>query len=105
MPPDEEPHATQYIPQIIQMIQTLLEKGYAYVAENGDVYYKVNQFKKYGELAHQDLEKLRAGARVDVVDAKHDPLDFVLWKMAKPNEPNWDSPWGKGRPGWHIECS
>lgn len=105
LPPDEEPHATQYIPQIIQLIQMLLKKGYAYIAENGDVYYKVSQFKNYGELAHQDLEKLRAGARVDVVDAKHDPLDFVLWKMAKPNEPSWDSPWGKGRPGWHIECS
>lgn len=105
LPPTVEPRATDYIPQMIHMIQTLLEKDFAYIAENGDVYYRVNHFKNYGELSHQDLEKLRAGARVDVVDAKQDPLDFVLWKMAKPNEPTWDSPWGKGRPGWHIECS
>jgi cysteinyl-tRNA synthetase len=105
LPPDVEPRATQYIPQIISIIQTLIDKGYAYVGGNGDVFYQVNRFKTYGELAHQDLEKLRSGARIDVVDAKQDPLDFVLWKMAKPNEPSWDSPWGKGRPGWHIECS
>lgn len=105
LPPDVEPRATQYIPQIIAIIQILIDKGHGYVGSNGDVFYQVNSFKNYGELSHQDLEKLRSGARVDVVDAKQDPLDFVLWKMAKPNEPSWDSPWGKGRPGWHIECS
>lgn len=105
LPATHEPRATEYIPQMLAIIQTLLDKGYAYIASNGDVYYQVKQFKNYGELAHQDLEKLRVGARVDIVDAKQDPLDFVLWKMAKPNEPSWDSPWGKGRPGWHIECS
>jgi cysteinyl-tRNA synthetase len=105
LPPDEEPLATQHIPEIIAMVQALLDKKVAYIAENGDVYYDVSRFPPYGELAHQDLEKLQAGMRVDVIDAKHNPLDFVLWKMAKPNEPSWDSPWGKGRPGWHIECS
>lgn len=103
--PDHEPRATQYIPQMIVMVQTLLEKGYAYIADNGDVYYEVAHFEQYGCLAHQDLEKLRAGARVAISEAKREPLDFVLWKMAKPDEPSWDSPWGKGRPGWHIECS
>lgn len=87
------------------MIEVLLEKGFAYRASNGDIYYDVSQFKNYGQLAHQDLEKLRSGARVAVTDMKDDPLDFVLWKVAKPEEPSWDSPWGKGRPGWHIECS
>lgn len=105
LPQDFEPRATQYIEQIIAMTQTLLDKGYAYVADNGDVYYHVKHFADYGQLAHQNLEKLRAGARVEVTDAKRDPLDFVLWKLSKPNEPQWDSPWGKGRPGWHIECS
>lgn len=105
LPPTHTPQATEYIEEIIQMISTLLEKGYAYCAENGDVYFDVKKFKKYGEMAQQDLDKLRAGIRVDVVDAKHDPLDFVLWKLAKPGEPEWESPWGKGRPGWHIECS
>jgi cysteinyl-tRNA synthetase len=104
-PPDEEPLATQYIPQIIAMVQTLLDKDFAYIADNGDVYYDVKHFPHYGQLAHQDLTQLQAGIRVDVADVKHNPLDFVLWKMAKPNEPSWDSPWGKGRPGWHIECS
>jgi cysteinyl-tRNA synthetase len=105
LPPDYQPRATEYIPQMIALIQKLLDQGYAYIAGNGDVYYRVNRFANYGELAHQDLEKLRSGARVEVLDAKQDPLDFVLWKLAKPGEPTWDSPWGKGRPGWHIECS
>lgn len=99
------PKATDHINEIIAMIQTLVDKGSAYIAENGDVYFDVKKFPSYGEMAHQDLEKLRAGARVDVVDVKHDPLDFVLWKLAKPGEPSWKSPWGEGRPGWHIECS
>lgn len=105
LPPDEEPRATEFIPQIIALIETLIEKGYAYVATNGDVYYNVRHFKTYGELAHQNLDDLLSGARVDVNEAKHNPLDFVLWKIAKPNEPSWESPWGAGRPGWHIECS
>lgn len=103
--PDIEPRATMHIRYIIQMIQVLLERKAAYIADDGDVYYDVSTFASYGTLAHQDLDKLRAGARVDVVASKHDPLDFVLWKLAKPGEPEWDSPWGKGRPGWHIECS
>lgn len=105
LPPNVEPRATQYIPQMIAMIETLIAKEFAYVADNGDVYYEVSRFKNYGELAHQAMDKLRAGVRVEVADVKRDPLDFVLWKMAKPGEPSWDSPWGKGRPGWHIECS
>ncbi len=105
LPPDIEPRATHHIPHIIALIETLLEKKHAYVAANGDVYYAVNRFLDYGKFSHQTLEKLRHGARVDVLDDKHDPLDFVLWKLAKPGEPTWDSPWGKGRPGWHIECS
>lgn len=103
--PDLEPKATQHIPSIINMIEALIKQDYAYVAENGDVYYSVNKFKLYGELAHQDMEKLQAGHRVDVTDVKREPLDFVLWKLAKPDEPHWPSPWGEGRPGWHIECS
>jgi len=105
LPPNKEPRATEYIPHMIELIQSLLNKGFAYVADNGDVCYSVNKFKTYGQLAHQDLEKLRAGARVTVNDDKHDALDFVLWKIAKPGEPKWESPWGAGRPGWHIECS
>lgn len=100
-----EPKATDFIPQMIQLIETLIQKKLAYVASNGDVYYSVHEFKSYGELAHQKLEKLHAGVRVSILEAKKDPLDFVLWKLAKPGEPSWDSPWGKGRPGWHIECS
>ncbi|MDH5407748.1 MAG: cysteine--tRNA ligase [Gammaproteobacteria bacterium] len=103
--PDEEPRATVYMEQIIDMIKVLLDKGYAYAAENGDVYYDVSEFDDYGQLSGKQLEDLRAGARVEVSEAKQDPLDFVLWKAAKPDEPSWDSPWGKGRPGWHIECS
>ena len=105
LPPDVEPRVTQHLPQIIELIATLLEKKYAYLASNGDVYYDISKFPAYGKLAHKDLENLRVGARVEVNTAKRDPLDFVLWKQAKPNEPSWDSPWGKGRPGWHIECS
>lgn len=103
--PDQEPRATHHIANIINMIESLIKQNYAYVADNGDVYYAVNKFKDYGELAHQDLEKLQAGHRVDVTEVKRDPLDFVLWKLAKSGEPHWPSPWGEGRPGWHIECS
>jgi cysteinyl-tRNA synthetase len=103
--PTEEPRATVFIPQIITMIETLIAKDYAYVASNGDVYYEVRKFKDYGCLAHRDLDKLESGARVEINDVKRDPLDFVLWKLAKPLEPKWASPWGEGRPGWHIECS
>jgi cysteinyl-tRNA synthetase len=105
LPPDQEPRATAHMTQIIDMIQQLVEKGYAYVADNGDVYYDVSRFEHYGELSGKHLEDLRAGARVEVGEAKDDPLDFALWKSAKPEEPSWDSPWGAGRPGWHIECS
>ncbi|MCW8900491.1 MAG: cysteine--tRNA ligase [Gammaproteobacteria bacterium] len=103
--PNQEPRATLYMDQIIAMVQTLVDKGFAYAAANGDVYYAVSKFEKYGELSGKQIEDLRAGERVAVDDAKKDPLDFVLWKSAKPEEPSWDSPWGKGRPGWHIECS
>lgn len=105
LPPTAEPRATQYIPGIIALIEKLVTKGYAYVAENGDVYYSVSKFADYGKFSHQTIEKLRHGARVDILELKQDPLDFALWKLAKPGEPSWDSPWGKGRPGWHIECS
>lgn len=107
--PDEEPCATAYMPDIIAMVQTLIDKGYAYATETeqgkGDVYYDVSAFEGYGKLSGKKLEDLRAGERVAVDERKDDPLDFVLWKAAKPGEPSWDSPWGKGRPGWHIECS
>lgn len=105
LPPTHEPRATEYIPKIIELIQTLLDKKHAYKAENGDICFDVSSFPDYGKLAHQDLEKLRSGARVAITDTKGDPLDFVLWKLAKPGEPHWSSPWGEGRPGWHIECS
>ncbi len=103
--PDHEPRATEYIPQIIDLIQTLVDREHAYVADNGDVYFDIKRFKDYGKLARRDLDKLRAGARVEIESEKRDPLDFSLWKKAKPDEPHWDSPWGAGRPGWHIECS
>ena len=103
--PDSEPRATDHIEQIIAMISRLLENGYAYKAENGDVFYDVSAFADYGKLSGKNIEELRAGIRVDVQEAKTDPVDFVLWKMEKPGEPAWDSPWGRGRPGWHIECS
>ena len=103
--PDREPRATEHIEQIITMITRLLENGFAYQADNGDVFYNVSAFKGYGKLSGKNIEELRAGIRVDVQDVKADPVDFVLWKMEKPGEPTWDSPWGQGRPGWHIECS
>ena len=105
LPPDEEPRATEYIPEIIAMVQELIDGGYAYVAADGDVLYSVSSFAPYGRLSGKRLADLRAGARVEVDEAKRDPLDFVLWKQAKPGEPWWESPWGRGRPGWHIECS
>ena len=117
LPPDEEPSATASMPEIIDMVQTLIDKGHAYTAQveegadegdndaPGDVYYDVSTFENYGKLSGKKLEDLRAGERVAVDERKDDPLDFVLWKAAKPGEPSWDSPWGKGRPGWHIECS
>lgn len=103
--PNSEPRATDYIPQMIALIETIIQRGHGYVASNGDVYFDVRSFSQYGCLSHHDLEQLESGVRVDVVDAKRDPLDFVLWKLAKPGEPSWESPWGAGRPGWHIECS
>src|SRR5215475_6800554 len=103
--PDFEPRATQYLPQIITMIGQLIERGYAYVADDGDVLYAVAKFEGYGQLSGKRLADLRAGARVEVDESKRDPLDFVLWKHAKTAEPSWPSPWGPGRPGWHIECS
>ncbi|MDP3610110.1 MAG: cysteine--tRNA ligase [Methylophilus sp.] len=103
--PDMEPRATQHIQGMLDMIGKLIEKGHAYQASNGDVFYKVRSFNDYGKLSGKTLDDLRAGERVEVDTFKQDPLDFVLWKSVKPNEPNWDSPWGKGRPGWHIECS
>jgi len=105
LPPDLEPRATQSIDDIIAMIKTLVDKGLAYVGTNGDVFYAVSKFKDYGRLSGKNLDDLQAGERVDVDLAKRNPMDFVLWKMAKTNEPAWDSPWGLGRPGWHIECS
>ncbi len=104
-PADHEPRATRYIPEIIAMISTLLAKGNAYVSTSGDLLYSVSSFAGYGRLSGRKLADLRAGARVEVDEHKRDPLDFVLWKGAKPGEPAWDSPWGAGRPGWHIECS
>ncbi len=105
LPPDIEPRATNSIQDILTMIQALLDRGLAYVGGNGDVFYAVADFAGYGRLSGKQIEDLRAGERVDVDTAKRDPLDFVLWKMAKPGEPYWESPWGRGRPGWHIECS
>ncbi len=103
--PEHEPRATHSIPGMVRMIESLIARGHAYPAANGDVYYAVSSFQGYGRLSGKDPRELRAGARVEVDEAKDDPLDFVLWKAAKPGEPSWDSPWGKGRPGWHIECS
>ncbi len=103
--PDLEPRATLHIREILDMIAALVDKGYAYPAANGDVYYDVSKFEHYGRLSGKNVEDLRAGERVAVDEAKDDPLDFVLWKAAKPGEPSWESPWGAGRPGWHIECS
>ncbi|AKA39542.1 cysteine--tRNA ligase [Yersinia ruckeri] len=103
--PDLEPHATHHISEIIQLVQRLIERDHAYVAANGDVMFAVDSDPDYGLLSRQDLEQLQAGARVEIADVKRNPMDFVLWKMSKPGEPSWESPWGPGRPGWHIECS
>jgi cysteinyl-tRNA synthetase len=103
--PDQEPRASQHIEGMFSMIQTLIDKGYAYAPGNGDVYYRVGKFVGYGKLSRRKIEDLKIGARIEVDEAKQDPLDFVLWKAAKPGEPSWTSPWGEGRPGWHIECS
>lgn len=103
--PDVEPRATQHIAEIIAMVESLIARKHAYVAEDGDVMFDVESFQKYGALSRQNLEQLQAGARVEIKSVKKNPMDFVLWKMSKPNEPSWDNPWGKGRPGWHIECS
>ncbi|MGO2392382.1 cysteine--tRNA ligase [Halomonas sp. AOP12-C2-37] len=105
LPPSHEPRATGHIGDIVAMIETLIEKGYAYAADNGDVYYRVRKFANYGKLNNRQLDDMRSGARVDIDVNKEDPLDFVLWKAAKPGEAHWASPWGNGRPGWHIECS
>lgn len=103
--PDFEPRVTHHIPEICRMISVLIDKGFAYLANNGDVYYRVKKFKKYGKLSKQSLLNLLTGVRIDTNKAKENPLDFVLWKASKSYEPSWSSPWGKGRPGWHIECS
>ncbi|MDC9587892.1 cysteine--tRNA ligase [Xenorhabdus sp. XENO-10] len=103
--PDLEPRATQHIPEIIEITEELIKRGHAYVAANGDVMFSIDTNPNYGLLSRQDLEQLQAGARVEVADVKRNPMDFVLWKMSKPGEPSWESPWGAGRPGWHIECS
>ncbi|QQE90422.1 cysteine--tRNA ligase [Azotobacter chroococcum] len=103
--PDLEPRATDHIAGMHAMIQTLIDKGFAYAPGNGDVYYRVGKFEGYGKLSRRKIEDLKIGARIEVDEAKQDPLDFVLWKGAKPGEPSWESPWGPGRPGWHIECS
>ena len=105
LPPDREPRATGHIGEIIAMIETLIDKGFAYPADNGDVYYRVRRFEHYGALSNRDPDEMRSGARIEVDEHKEDPLDFVLWKAAKPGEASWPSPWGEGRPGWHIECS
>ena len=105
LPPDLEPRATRHIAEIIELVERLIERGHAYVAENGDVMFDVLSDTDYGALSRQDLEQLQAGARVEVAEVKRNPMDFVLWKMSKADEPSWESPWGNGRPGWHIECS
>ena len=102
--PDAAPRATEHIPEIIHTIERIIANGHAYES-NGDVYFDIKSWPKYGSLCKQNLEDLEAGARVDPTEKKRDPLDFALWKAEKPGEPSWDSPWGKGRPGWHIECS
>ena len=105
LPPDIEPHATKSMDKIIQMIMALFERGLAYTGKNGDVFYAVSRFKGYGSLSGKKLEELQAGERVEIDQAKRDPFDFVLWKKSRAAEPAWNSPWGRGRPGWHIECS
>lgn len=103
--PDLEPKATDHVDDILRMVDTLVKKGHAYPAKNGDVYFNVSSFPRYGRLSNKKLDELQAGARVEVDDIKQNPMDFVLWKAVKPGEPSWASPWGQGRPGWHIECS
>jgi cysteinyl-tRNA synthetase len=103
--PTHEPRATLHMNEMIEMIGQLVDKGFAYVADSGDVLYSVRKFDGYGQLSGKNIDDLESGSRVEVDESKHDPLDFVLWKQAKPGEPEWDSPWGAGRPGWHIECS
>jgi cysteinyl-tRNA synthetase len=105
LPPSVEPRATEFIGPIIDIVQTLIAKGHAYAASNGDVYYRVTSFESYGKLSNKNIDELLAGARIEVDEVKEDARDFVLWKAAKPGEPSWPSPWGEGRPGWHIECS
>ena len=105
LPPDEEPRATRFIDEIVDLIRRLEDSGYAYRGTNGDVYYRVRKFENYGRLSGHSLDQLESGARVEPDEAKEDPLDFVLWKARKPGEPYWESPWGRGRPGWHVECS
>ena len=103
--PDIEPRATEFISEIITMIEQLIAKNHAYVADNGDVCFEVRSFAEYGKLSNRNIDDLRSGERVVINEGKRDPLDFVLWKLSKPGEPQWSSPWGEGRPGWHIECS
>src|SRR5690606_27670630 len=105
LPPDLEPRATASLDAIIEMIRKLEAKGFTYRSADGDVYYAINRFPEYGKLSGRRVEDQRAGARVEVSEAKEEAADFVLWKAAKPGEPSWPSPWGEGRPGWHIECS
>jgi len=103
--PDVEPKATEHVPEMLKLIARLIDRGLAYPVPDGDVYFAVRAFEEYGKLSGRKIDELHAGARVEVSELKHDPLDFALWKAAKPGEPSWDSPWGPGRPGWHIECS
>jgi cysteinyl-tRNA synthetase len=105
LPANYQPKATEWIPKMVEFVRGLIDKGYAYVLENGDVYFRVRKFGGYGKLSGKSLEELEAGARVEVDERKEDPLDFALWKSAKPGEPKWPAPWGEGRPGWHLECS
>ncbi|HTP01999.1 MAG TPA: cysteine--tRNA ligase [Anaerolineales bacterium] len=105
LPATRNPRATQTMKEIQAMVQGLIEKGFAYAASNGDVYFRVTKDKDYGKLSGRKLEEMQAGARIEIGEAKENPMDFALWKASKPGEPAWDSPWGKGRPGWHIECS
>jgi cysteinyl-tRNA synthetase len=102
--PTVEPRATDHIPEMIRIVSTLVAKGYAYPSD-GDVFFSVERFRDYGKLSKRDLGEMQAGARVEIDEKKRNPLDFALWKASKPGEPSWESPWGKGRPGWHIECS
>lgn len=104
-PANVHPRATETMDAIIEIVQKLIDKGYAYAVDNGDVYFRTKKFKEYGKLSHQPLDELQAGARISVGEIKEDPMDFAVWKGAKPGEPSWETPWGAGRPGWHIECS